>query len=205
MEKIFKEESTEAGLLVDAENAFNSINRKVFLHNISILCPAISTFVTNYHATPARLFVIGGSEIKFNEGTTQGDRVAMAIYALGITPFIMMMVEFMSTKCDDIKMVAFVDDFSAAGKLKSLLQWWKTLLEVGPEFGYFPETAKSWLTTKPETHAFGKELFKDTKVKITNSGKMLLGSVIGTFTFKKQYVDEIVSQWISEIEVRLLK
>ena len=40
----------------------------------------------------------------------------------------------------------------------------------------------------------GKEFFKDTKVKITNSGKRFLGSVIGIFTFKKQYIDEIVSQ-----------
>ena len=194
MERIFKEKSTEADLLVDEENAFNSINRKVFLRNISILCPAISTFVTNCNATPARLFVIGGSEIKSNEGTTQGDLVAIAIYALGITPFIMMMVELVSTKCDDIKMVAFADDFGVAGELKSLLQWWATLLKVGPKFSYFPEPAKSWLITKPETHAIGKELFKDTKIKITNSGKRFLGSVIGTFTFKKQYVDEIVSQ-----------
>ena len=51
MEKIFKEESTEAVLLVDAANAFNSINRKVFLYNISILCPAISTFVTLLYNT----------------------------------------------------------------------------------------------------------------------------------------------------------
>ena len=131
MEKIFKEESTEAVLLVDVENAFNSINRKVFLHNISILYPAVFTSVTNCYATPARLSVIGGSKIKSNEGTTQGDPVAMAIYALGITPFIMMMVKLVSTKCDDIKMVAFVDDLNAAGKLKSLLQWWATLLEVG--------------------------------------------------------------------------
>ena len=123
MEKIFKEESTEAVLLVDVENAFNSINRKVFLHNISILYPAVFTSVTNCYATPARLSVIGGSKIKSNEGTTQGDPVAMAIYALGITPFIMMMVKLVSTKCDDIKMVAFVDDLNAAGKLKSLLQW----------------------------------------------------------------------------------
>ena len=71
MEKIFKEESTEAVLLVDAENVFNSIKRKEFLHNISTLCPAISTFVTNCCATPARLFVIGGSEVKSTEGTTQ--------------------------------------------------------------------------------------------------------------------------------------
>ena len=201
MEKIFKEESAEAVLLVDAENAFNSINRKVFLHNIKVLCPAVTTFVTNCHASPARLFVIGGSEIKSNEGTTQGDPVPMAICALGITPLIMMMVELVSTKCDDIKMVAFADDFSAAGKLKSLLQWWTTLLEVGPKFGYFPEPAKSWLITKRGTNAIGKKLFKDTKVKITNSGKRFIGSVIGTFAFKKQYVDETVSQWIFEIEV----
>ena len=143
MEKTFKEESTETVLLVNAENAFISINRKAFLH-ISILCPAISTFVT-------RLFLTSGSEMKSNEETTQGDSVAVAIYALGITPSIMMMVELVSTKRDDKKMVAFADDFSAAGKLKSLLQWWTTLIEVEPKFGYFPEPAKSWLVIKLET------------------------------------------------------
>ena len=52
MEKIFEEESTEAVLLVDEENAFNLINRNVFLHNISILNPAISPFVRNCYLTP---------------------------------------------------------------------------------------------------------------------------------------------------------
>ena len=37
------EEHTEAVLLVDAANAFNSVNRKVFLHNINVVCPSIST------------------------------------------------------------------------------------------------------------------------------------------------------------------
>ena len=176
MEKIFKEESTEAVLLVDAPNAFNSINRKV--HNISILCPAISTFATNCYTTPARLFVIGGIEMHSNEGTTQGDPVVMAIYAIGITPLIMMMIELVTTRCDDIKMVAFADDFAddfAAGKLTSLLQWWTTLLEIGSKFGYYPEPKKSWLITKLETHTLAKEVFKTTKVKITNSGKRYLG------------------------------
>ena len=136
-----------------------------------------------------------------NEETTKGDSAAMTIYALGITPLIMTMVELVSTKRDDIKMVAFADDFSATGKLKSLLPWWTTLTEVGSKFGYFPEPAKSWLITKLETHAIGNEVFKDKKVKITNSSKRFLELVIGTFTFKKQYVGETVSQWISEIEV----
>ena len=175
MEKIFKEESTEAVLLVDAPNAFNSINRKIFLHNMSILCPAISTFVTNCYTTPARLFLIGGTEMRSNEGTTQGDPVAMAIYAIGITPLIMMMIELVTTRCDDIKMVVFADDSSAAEQLTSLLQWWTTLLEIGPKFGYYHEPKKSWLITKLETHTLAKEVFKTTKVKITNSGKRYLG------------------------------
>ena len=44
MEEIFKEESIELVLLVDATNAFNSINRKIFLHSTSMLSPAVSTF-----------------------------------------------------------------------------------------------------------------------------------------------------------------
>ena len=185
-EKFFKEESTEAVLLIDAENAFNSINRKVFLRNISILCPPLSLFVTNCYATSAWLFVIIGSEIKPNEGTIGGDPVGIEIYALGITPLTIMMVELVSTKCDDIKMFSLAHDFSAEEKLKPLLQWWMTLPEVGPKFGYFAEATKSWLLAKPETHAIGKELFKDTKEKIGNSGKRSLGSVIGTLIFKKR-------------------
>ena len=75
------------------------------------------------------------------------------------------------------------------------------MIEEGPKFGYFPEPAKSWLVTKLETHAIGNKVFKDKTAKITNSSKRFLELVIGTFTFKKQYIGETVSQWISEIEV----
>ena len=122
MEDIFKEESTEAVLLVYAANASDSINGKVFLHSIFILCSAISTFVINCCSTPAQLFVIAGIELRSNEGTTLGDTVSVAIYALGIRLLKMMMIELVITKCDDIKMVAFADDFTAAAKLKSDLQ-----------------------------------------------------------------------------------
>ena len=59
---IFNNQETEAVLLIDAENAFNLINRKVMLHNISITCPIISKYIINCYSTTARLFVIGGKE-----------------------------------------------------------------------------------------------------------------------------------------------
>ena len=43
MKEIQELDETEAILLVDAENAFNTINRQAALHNIKVLCPGIST------------------------------------------------------------------------------------------------------------------------------------------------------------------
>ena len=44
---LFQQGETEAVLLIDAENVFNSINREVMLHNVSITCPFLPTFVSN--------------------------------------------------------------------------------------------------------------------------------------------------------------
>ena len=88
MSSIFQEEDTDAILLVDAENAFNSLNRNVLLHNIQYICPPVSTYVRNCYKIPSRLFITGGSEIQSKEGTTQGDPLAMPVYAIGITPLL---------------------------------------------------------------------------------------------------------------------
>ena len=85
MHRIFESNETEAILMVDAENTFHSINRKALLHNIEYLCPVIATFLYNCYAISARLFVIGGKELRSRKGRTHGDLTAMATYALGLT------------------------------------------------------------------------------------------------------------------------
>ena len=84
MRNIFEADVTDAALLVDASNAFNSLNRATALNNIRVLCPLIATYVTNTYRAPARLFVIGDSELKSAEGTTQGDPLAMSMYAISL-------------------------------------------------------------------------------------------------------------------------
>ena len=84
--------------------------------------------------------------------------------------------ELVTKICDNMKMVVFVDDFSVAGKLKSLLQIVDNITWSRTKFGDFTdiksyEPIKLWLITKFETHALGKEIFKNTKWNITNSGK----------------------------------
>ena len=127
MHDVYDLEETEAVLLIDAENAFNLINRKVMLHNISILCPIIATFVNNCYAVPARLFVIGGKEILSNEGTTQGDPTAMAAYAIGVTPLLRLLYDQTRTQNHTLKEVAFADDFTVAGKISEIKGFWNTL------------------------------------------------------------------------------
>ena len=78
---LFQQEDTEAILLVDATNAFNFLNRLVALHNIRQLCPSLSTVLINTYRAPTKLFV-DGSMLYSSEGTTQGDPLAMPMYAL---------------------------------------------------------------------------------------------------------------------------
>ena len=63
MTELFKEPESQGLLLVDAENAFNSLNRKVALHNISYVCPALAIVLNNCYRMPSCLIVPGGGEL----------------------------------------------------------------------------------------------------------------------------------------------
>ena len=52
--EIFDDNKTEAILLVDTENAFNTINKKVLLPNIENVCLELATFIQNCYIIPAR-------------------------------------------------------------------------------------------------------------------------------------------------------
>ena len=61
----------------------------------------------------------------------------MHIYALSVI-LMLLILEITNTKTSsDAKMVAYADDFSAAGWIWSLKYWWDTLCELDPKFGYF--------------------------------------------------------------------
>ena len=68
----FNDKSTEGVLLVDATNAFNSLNRNAALLNICHLCPALPTIVINCCRESVNLFV-GRISLKSQEGTKQGN------------------------------------------------------------------------------------------------------------------------------------
>ena len=193
MRMIFESESTDGVLLVDASNAFNSLNHAATLHNVQILCPCLAPALTNIYRKNAELFV-AGETILSQEGTTQGDPLAMAMYALGVTPLIQ------AVSIPDTQQLWFADDATAGGRLHPLRTWWYKLADVGPAYGYHVNNSKTWLVVKAEHVSEAERIFDGTGVRVTCTGKRHLGAALGTGTFIKEYVQEKVVMWKAELD-----
>ena len=113
MSRIYSENGSDAVLLVDATNAFNLLNQRIVLLNIQALCPALAPFLVNIYQRNATLFV-GGDALLLQEGTTQGDPLAMAMFAVAIRP----LIDRISGT--EAVQVWFADDAAGGGKLPSL-------------------------------------------------------------------------------------
>ena len=55
MRQLFQDNTCEAVILVDATNAFNSLNRDAALHNIEYLCPSLATVLTSTYRDATQL------------------------------------------------------------------------------------------------------------------------------------------------------
>ena len=191
---IFEADETDAVLLIDASNAFNALNRAAALHNIRVLCPPIATYAINTYREPARLFIIGGKEIRSAEGTTQGDPLAMGIYAISLQPLITRL-----GISNDLKQCWFADDASGAGSLEDIKRWWDVLTEAGPDLGYYPNAKKCWLITKPDKKDLAKAIFEGTAINISTQGQKHLGAALGSRAYLEEYVDGKVEEWVSQV------
>jgi len=114
MRSIYSNEGTEAVLLVDASNAFNALNRGVALSNVSFLCPSLATILINTYCEPTELFV--EDEVLWSEeGTTQGDPLAMPFYSLATIP----LIDHLGNT-SGITQLWYADDASSVGSLTFL-------------------------------------------------------------------------------------
>ena len=192
LETILEGEDNEGILLVDASNAFNNLNRRATLMNVQKTCPAFANILINtYRAAPA--LYINGETILSNEGTTQGDPLAMAMYAIGTLP----LIHHLKEEC---KQIWYADDSSAGGSLNNLHNWWEKLLKLGPAFGYFVNPSKSVLIVKDDLIDEARKVFKGSNIQLTSSGGKYLGSSIGSCSFKEAFVKEKVRLWKTELE-----
>ena len=98
------------------------------------------------------LFIVGGGEILYSEGTTQDDPTAVVSHALGNLPLIKFLLEFINLNEMNAKEVVFADHFSVARNLNSIKDYWHKLTAISSKYGYFSKPAKSCLIVKEKNH-----------------------------------------------------
>ena len=126
-----------AHFLVDASNAFNSLNRITALYNTLDLCPAFGTLAINCYRPPSSLFATGTSLLS-EEVTTKGDPLAMSLYALVTIPLINAL-----TLSNNTKQVWYADHSVATGSTMGIRQWLDSLVFIGPSYGYYVNVEKT--------------------------------------------------------------
>eukprot|EP00731_Ephydatia_muelleri_P014864 Em0008g584a len=110
------------------------------------------------------------------EGTTQGDPLAMPMYALGILPLI-------QRSTGDILQVWYAEDVSATGTIHNLREWWEKITTIGPSYGYNANATKH-----------------STNVNITSEGRPHLGVPLGTETYVAQSIQKKVAKGCLQLQ-----
>ena len=173
------------------------------MHNIKQICPNFYKYLFNTYQLPAKLIINDtngtSDELLSDEGSTQGDVPAMAMYAIGTKPLVDKLGEVVDPA--NCKQVWFADDSSSAGKIVDIKKWWDTLYTIGPKYGYFPKPSKTIMIVKtPEMLDHANAVFEDSGITIVLEGERHLGAVIGSNDFKESFVSKKVGNWIRDIE-----
>ena len=191
----FQREETEALLLVDASNAFNSLNQQTALHNIQRLGTSLATGLINTYKAPSKLNV-DGDVLLFQERTTQGDPQAMPMYTLAAIP----LIRKPKNSMNDVNQVWYADNPSGGGIINSLHEWWDLTNTEGPKFGYFTNTSKTCLVTKEGYLSNAVVFLADMDVKVTTEARPFLGVALGTEEYTKVFVAGKALQWAGELQ-----
>ncbi|CEM36215.1 unnamed protein product [Vitrella brassicaformis CCMP3155] len=142
---VFDSGDVECAILVDATNAFNTMNRPAALWNVRILWPRCSRFLFNTYRGHAALYMRDQSAPLWSrEGNTQGGPLASLFYSVATLP----LVWEMKRPAEEGPQAWFADDSAKAEGLQPVRDWWAELQLRGPLRGYHPSGKKSKLVVR---------------------------------------------------------
>ena len=180
-------------LVLDAEGAFNNLNRGRMLKNVHRQLPEAYQAIRNLYENPTPAYH-GEHKLQIEEGTIQGCALSTAIYDIGISPLVKEMQE------EGIQQIWMVDDLGVAGNAETLKNWFKTLRKRGPTYGYKPKKGKCYLISKDQNAAniFQKEIKEGLLTQA--DGTRYLGGPIGAEDFKLNFFKMKAKKLTNKIE-----
>ena len=95
--------------------------------------------------------------------------------------------------------VVFADDFSVAGNLNSIKDYWDKLTATGPKYGYFPKPI-IYLIVK-EKNWWNHKTFLLIQEWNHSWRKTHLGAINGNTEYCEQYVKDLVKDWDNQLTI----
>jgi hypothetical protein len=103
-----------------------------------------------------------GAFIYSKEGITQGDPLSMFVYGIGILP----LIRQLKAEFPEVEQPWNADDARAGCKFSEIHRFFSRLVEIGPNFGYYPEPPKSILVVPQHCLEAAQALFAGMNFKI---------------------------------------
>lgn len=190
MREVYDCQPTEAVILVDASNAFNSLNREAALSNIQQLRPSLSKIIINTYREEWQLF-IEGTTLYSQKSTTQGDPLAMAMNTIALTPT-HLYTERCRNQASLVRRWCYSRQVTSRSK-----RMVGPLSTFGPRLRIPPYCQQIWLIVNEDHLEEANKKFNGSGVSITANGKKHLGAAVGTSHFVSGYVQRKISNWFN--------
>jgi hypothetical protein len=189
--------------LFDARNGFNELKRYQMLWNVHHLWPKGSRLAFNtYRHFNLVIVRRGGGKlahvIRSEDGLSQGDPLAMALYDVALLP----LGEKLRRAVPGATLPTFADDVAAVGNVVSCARSLEFLSEVGPIYGYFPEPEKTHVICKEEDELEAKVAFLTRGLDVKYSrGQRYLGGFIGRKKERDEWVSAKAEEWANGVRI----
>ena len=180
-------------LLVDADNAFNSMSRRTMLWTVRHLWPAGCRFVFNMYRHEARLIIRNGAAsetILSREGVTQGDPLAMFAYGLSVVP----LAKRLRIDVPKVLQPWYADDSAAQGRASEVERFFDLLTEQGREVGYKPSPDKCVVICDPADAPAAKQRLHRFNFQY-KEGDRYIGGFLGSDDGRKEWLWKKIERW----------
>ena len=161
MRNEFEKPETDAILLIDAENAFNLLNREFAPENVETLCPALHHALANLYNNSSGLYV-NNTVLTSTQGTSQGDPLAMTMYGIEIIPLIGLLQK------SNVTQKWYADYGRTVGDFRGLRAILNNLVVHGKAFGYNVNTSKCQLIVKENRRESAIKVFEGANITMVD-------------------------------------
>ena len=170
---------------IDFTNAFNEVQRAIFLKECHAKFPHIYKWVHYCYSEHSHLFY-GDHIISSQAGVHQGDPLGPFLFCL----VLQVLIDKIKTKVPDLNLnIWYMDDGSVCGKVEQLLQAWKIIKEEGPALGLFANDKKCELIS-PSSNPDIFINFEPSIIRVQNGNMDILGSPIGSNSHCEQWISD---------------